>query len=762
MIKFGRDLTPIMKLSILTLIFLLGFIVRVFSVLRFESIIHEFDPWFNFRTTKFLDQKGWYEFWNWYDSESWYPLGRVVGGTIFPGLMGTAAAAKWALEAVKLPMDIRNVCVFIAPVFSGITAISTYLLTKEASNKPQAGLFAALFISIVPSYISRSVAGSYDNEGVAIFALVNCFYFWVKAVNTGSILWSVGCALSYFYMVAAWGGYAFITNIIPIFVICIIFVNKFNMKIYIAYTVFYIVGTVLAMTIPFVTFNAIKSSEHLASHCVFFAMNAYVAMEYIRANLPERQFKGLLRIGLSIVVVAFVFVFVYLTVSGNTKWSGRSMTLLDPTYAKKYIPIVASVSEHQPTSWSNYFFDLGYLIFFIPAGYYYCLNDQVTYGKIFLALYGVLATYFSCVMIRLMLTLAPIVCIIAGIAISEIFTMVGTSARESFRQLMSEVDTSNKDGAPKVVEEPTSRKDRGRLRKDKNSREEKTDANMFKKKDSILPFDMSMALSCFILLILSQQVYHSTLLAGEAYASPSIIMSSRGRDGSRHIVDDYREAYSWLRHNTEPDARILSWWDYGYQITGMANRTVLVDNNTWNNTHIATVGRAFASTEEEGYRIARHMGANYVLVVFGGLANFSGDDISKFLWMIRIAAGVYPQVKENSFYSEGRYRTDEKASETMKNCLMYRLIYYRFDENYNPRGDKEEDAYGYDSVRKTVVGVKNIKLTHFQEVYTTDHWLLRIFKLLPPAELDPPMKTKREDKAVTVPTVTGKMPKPQY
>lgn len=144
----------------------------------------------------------------------------------------------------------------------------------------------------------------------------------------------------------------------------------------------------------------------------------------------------------------------------------------------------------------------------------------------------------------------------------------------------------------------------------------------------------------------------------------------------------------------------------------MANRTVLVDNNTWNNTHIATVGRALASTEEEGYRIARHMGADYVLVVFGGMASFSGDDISKFLWMIRIAAGVYPQVKENAFFADGRYRIDEKASDTMKNCLMYRLIYNRFDESYNPRGDKDEEM-GYDAVRKTQVGVKNIKLKHF-------------------------------------------------
>lgn len=37
---------------------------------------------------------------------------------------------------------------------------------------------------IETGYISRSVAGSYDNEGVAIFALIFAFYLWVKAVKT--------------------------------------------------------------------------------------------------------------------------------------------------------------------------------------------------------------------------------------------------------------------------------------------------------------------------------------------------------------------------------------------------------------------------------------------------------------------------------------------------------------------------------------------------------------------------------------------------
>ncbi len=46
-----------------------------------------------------------------------------------------------------------------------------------------------------------------------------------------------------------------------------------------------------------------------------------------------------------------------------------------------------------------------------------------------------------------------------------------------------------------------------------------------------------------------------------------------------------------------PSPQVASWWDYGYQTTAMANRTVIVDNNTWNTSHIATVGRAMASSE---------------------------------------------------------------------------------------------------------------------------------------------------------------------
>jgi dolichyl-diphosphooligosaccharide--protein glycosyltransferase len=39
---------------------------------------------------------------------------------------------------------------------------------------------------------------------------------------------------------------------------------------------------------------------------------------------------------------------------------------------------------------------------------------------------------------------------------------------------------------------------------------------------------------------------------------------------------------------------------------------------------------------------------------------------------------------------------------------------------------------GYDRVRNVEIGNKNFELEHLEEAYTTQHWLVRIYKVLPP------------------------------
>uniref|UniRef100_A0A9L0SQE5 Dolichyl-diphosphooligosaccharide--protein glycosyltransferase subunit STT3B n=1 Tax=Equus caballus TaxID=9796 RepID=A0A9L0SQE5_HORSE len=656
----------LLSFTILFLAWLAGFSSRLFAVIRFESIIHEFDPWFNYRSTHHLASHGFYEFLNWFDERAWYPLGRIVGGTVYPGLMITAGLIHWILNTLNITVHIRDVCVFLAPTFSGLTSISTFLLTRELWNQG-AGLLAACFIAIVPGYISRSVAGSFDNEGIAIFALQFTYYLWVKSVKTGSVFWTMCCCLSYFYMVSAWGGYVFIINLIPLHVFVLLLMQRYSKRVYIAYSTFYIVGLILSMQIPFVGFQPIRTSEHMAAA-------GYIA-----------------------------------------PWSGRFYSLWDTGYAKIHIPIIASVSEHQPTTWVSFFFDLHILVCTFPAGLWFCIKN-INDERVFVALYAISAVYFAGVMVRLMLTLTPVVCMLSAIAFSNVFEhYLGDDMKRENPPVEDSSDEDDKRNPGNLYDKA------GKVRKHVTE-QEKTEEGLGPNIKSIVTMLMLMLLMMFAV--------HCTWVTSNAYSSPSVVLASYNHDGTRNILDDFREAYFWLRQNTDEHARVMSWWDYGYQIAGMANRTTLVDNNTWNNSHIALVGKAMSSNETAAYKIMRSLDVDYVLVIFGGVIGYSGDDINKFLWMVRIAEGEHPKdIRESDYFTpQGEFRVDKAGSPTLLNCLMYKMSYYRF-------GEMQLDFRtppGFDRTRNAEIGNKDIKFKHLEEAFTSEHWLVRIYKVKAP------------------------------
>jgi len=690
----------LLKITILSIAAVLAFSTRLFSVLRFESVIHEFDPYFNYRTTKYLSERGFYNFHNWFDDRAWYPLGRIIGGTIYPGLMVTASAIYHLLNTLHVTIDVREVCVFLAPFFSSLTAIITYLLTSELYSVG-AGLTAAGMIAIVPGYISRSVAGSYDNEGIAIFCMLLTYYLWIKSVKTGNIYWAALCSVAYFYMVSSWGGYVFLINIIPIHVFVLMVSGRFSHRIYIAYSTVYALGTLLSMQISFVGFMPVQTSEHMVALGVFGLCQIHAFVDYLRANMTKDNFALLFKslvIGIAGIICVGVAA---MTISGKVApWTGRFYSLLDPSYAKNNIPIIASVSEHQPTSWSSFYFDLQILTFLFPAGLYYCFS-HLTDHNIFIILYGIFAVYFAGVMVRLMLVLAPVMCILGGIAVSS---SLSTYVKYLDKDKTSQQLSNNKPAGGK---------------QNKN----KIDHPDNSQKEGVAWFFVMM-----MTFFLITYTFHCTWVTSEAYSSPSIVLSARSHDGSRIIFDDFREAYWWLRMNTDEDAKVMSWWDYGYQITAMANRTIIVDNNTWNNTHISRVGQAMASSEDRAYEIMSELDVNYVLVIFGGLTGYSSDDINKFLWMVRIG-GSTPEgadIKESDYYTpSGEFRIDSEGSNKMLNCLMYKMCYYRFGQVYTEGGRPP----GYDRVRNAEIGNKDFELDILEEAYTSEHWIVRIYKV---------------------------------
>ena len=281
-------------------------------------------------------------------------------------------------------------------------------------------------------------------------------------------------------------------------------------------------------------------------------------------------------------------------------------------------------------------------------------------------------------MVRLMLTLAPILCILAAIGLSETIktAFVANEEKNEVEHLVELVD-------PVEAEETKESED-----------SEPKPKQMIKVKKT--PFMEHLKNDVFLtrLLILaavgaasSHYVIHSEKVIERAYSNPSVILSGTA-GGKPYIIDDFREAYSWLRTgillkkirnlflilrlkvkhrartNTPTDSSILSWWDYGYQIAGMADRTTVVDNNTWNNTHIALVGKFFSSNEKKAHKIATELGADYVLILTGAWLGYPGDDMNKFLWMVRIAEAQVcssSRVKKFKFCFSGRMKSSKKC-----------------------------------------------------------------------------------------------------
>lgn len=530
-------------------------------------------------------------------------------------------------------------------------------------------------------------------------------------------------------MVSAWGGYVFIINLIPVHVFFLLILRRYSLRLYVSYSTFYILGLILSMQVPFVGFQPVRTSEHMVAAGVFALIQAYAFIDYLYAKLPRAGDLKQLFFGLIIFVGLIVFaVVVILTYAGYiAPWSGRFYSLWDTNYAKIHIPIIASVSEHQPTTWTSFFFDLHLLICLFPVGAWFCikeLNDE----RVFIVLYAVFASYFAGVMIRLMLTLTPCVCVLAAIALSK--TLDYYADAESSEMTSTTNETNDDEGENE--NEKTNRNLYDKAGKPAKRRSGSTSNNQDNDNDqSFITSNIKTIVVICIAMMLMLLAVHCTWVTSNAYSSPSIVLASYNNDGTRYIIDDFREAYYWLRKNTPEKARVMSWWDYGYQIAGMGNRTVLVDNNTWNNSHIALVGKAMSSNETEAYKIMTMLDVDYILVIFGGMIGYSGDDINKFLWMVRIAEGEHPKdIREQDYFTEnGEFRVDKSGSPILLNCLMYKLCYYRFGELQTDY----RSPPGFDRTRHVEIGNKNFDLQHVEEAYTTEHWIVRIYRVKKPA-----------------------------
>lgn len=548
----------------------------------------------------------------------WYPLGRPVGTTIYPGMQVTAVAIK---NYILPDWSINDICVFI-PTWFGVTAtlavawwtyectrgnqFGTILADIPGMNqlhayvlKPigqiglvqaqQGGLIslrtsplvpftcavaAAAIMSVVPAHLLRSIGGGYDNESIAMTAMVITFACWCASLRNTTNSWYTTSAgiltgVAYFYMVAAWGGYVFVLNVIGVHASSLVLLGRYSTKLHRAYTAFYIVGTALAIQVPVVGWTPLKSLEQLGPFVAFAAMQLIEYCEIMKRkrNLSTWQ-AWKLRFGVFAAAAVVGACAVYLLApTGYFGPISSRVRGLFVKHTKTGNPLVDSVAEHQaasPQAYVQYLHELCFLapIAFVVTALFY-FNDSSS----FLIVHGLAAYYFSHRMVRLILLTAPIASSLGGVFFGRVGAWMIEGALELYDIFMGD---DSKRGVPeRSNEEESSKKASGKVGKtsSKSSKEEKSEEKLTESRihrlRTFILLGRLVASFIFVLRALPLMTKFRTTAheVAQQISHPTIITKAKLQSGEVIMVDDYRDAYFWLRDNTPEDARIMAWWD---------------------------------------------------------------------------------------------------------------------------------------------------------------------------------------------------------
>ena len=132
-----------------------------------------FDPLFQLRVTEYIVENGFASWFTWHDTMSWYPWGRNIARTSYPGIPFTGAVFYYLAQALNLDVTLYQVCLYFPVLMGAITCIAAYFLGKDLGGSTT-GLLAAFFMAISEAFIGRTSLGFYDTENIGIFGMNVC------------------------------------------------------------------------------------------------------------------------------------------------------------------------------------------------------------------------------------------------------------------------------------------------------------------------------------------------------------------------------------------------------------------------------------------------------------------------------------------------------------------------------------------------------------------------------------------------------------
>jgi len=589
-----------------------------------------------------ITANGWQSWFAYTDFKAWYPFGRPPVSTSYPGTSFTGTLIYQFLQAIGINISLYDAAVY-SPVILGIFGVLViYFFARDIWGK-SAGLLAGLFSAFSSSLISRTDLGFFRNEAVGIPTMVMAFLFFMRAINPsrslkGTIIYSMLSSVSLIYMTFAWGSFRYAAEVLGLFALALIVLGRYSPRLMLSYGItigfFLYTGTEL----PLLGHTYLTESTTVA---LLGVMGLLAVMELSRLAPTARG--RLTVLGLAVAGVAAIAVLGVGTGLISAGLRGKFLATLDP-FVRNNIPLVASVAENRPSTWSSLYLEIGSVILLAVFGFFFAFQ-RLSDSDVLLIVFGVTGFYFAASLVRLTLILAPAMATLAAITVVEL----GKPAMDIIQQ-----------------------------------------AVLFPRRKLRFTSRVSREFSLGILLIILILVVPTFINAVQSAYTPTTIASAslpvRGN------FPDWLQALTWMNNNLPPTSVVFAWWDYGYWISVNTGLHTLADNGTGNSTQIQIIATGLMLNESMAVNLLRQYGVTHVAVFFSYNYQSGGSplcpststspagsppvcgygDDSKWYWMARIGNGTQINTPLGiATVSYQQINTSTSSGQTATNYIRY-------------------------------------------------------------------------------------------
>src|SRR4030043_481180 len=236
----------ILAISALVLVLFVAFTIRIMP-LRWEISsgtvrLNEFDPYYQFSLTRHMVQNGLLSpYWPtpWVNTQQWYPGGLDMA-TSLPALPMTTAILYGIISFLGINIDLMTFAAFIPALMGALCCLVIYFIGKDFGGK-SAGLLAALFLALAPSFLQRTALGFFDTEVPGVIGLLLFIFLFLRAIEEtrplrSSLTYSFGAALALAYFITGWGAAYFIMDLAALFVFVLVLLKRYSQRLLLTYS----------------------------------------------------------------------------------------------------------------------------------------------------------------------------------------------------------------------------------------------------------------------------------------------------------------------------------------------------------------------------------------------------------------------------------------------------------------------------------------------------------------------------------------------